>query len=137
MIKKTIFAYLTFLLILVFSSQTFSQVVQSSERPRRMNVYLLKALVDMTDSHLMLKVKGGQLYALNSKRQAIFPYGYRAPKEEVFFAFHKRDLVKLIIKRLIKLRRRQNSGGEVDPNVLLSAQLSVDCPPFCPSSNDN
>lgn len=86
---------------------------------------LLQKLIEGTDSHLLLKAVNGAVYALDSKRNTIYPSGYSAQKDEMFYVYEINYLKQLI-------QTFQNKSAAQGDTVTLQTNGWPGCPPNCP-----
>lgn len=86
---------------------------------------LLNKLIQQTDNHLLLKSEGGSVYALDSKRNTLYPSGYVANKEEVFYVYEIGYLKQLL---------ESSNKNLADPagTIILETNGWPGCPPLCP-----
>ena len=106
----------------------FSSVSQGQDRDLRIDSKLLQSLIQKADSHILLKMKNRSIYALDSKRNTIYPQGYVAPKDEKFYVFNVNNL-----KQLLVTKSREKSLT-IDKSIIMlriSEETPV-CPPHCP-----
>ena len=108
MIKKIILIVLAIVIV----SSALATTAYADDKPKKVNVRLLKYAITKTDDVLMMKVKDGKLYILNSDRKAIKPRRYKAPADEVFYVIEVE-----YIKDLIKEHRKRRSLNQSDTGL--------------------
>lgn len=118
MLRKSILISAVFLLAL-FGSQSYGQ-----DGPININIKLLESILQKADTHVMLKQINGSVYALDSKRNTIYPAGYVAPKDEVFYVFEANYLKGLLGKK--------SFSKSANDTIIVQTYTIPPCPPQCP-----
>ena len=113
MLKKL--SLVLFILLIGFISNNNGQSNTISIDKNLLEKILLKA-----DSKVMLKQVNGSIYALDSKRNTLYPAGYVAPQDEVFIVFD----TSYLRSKLLELKNSRNLGNDIS--------LSTDSWPWCP-----
>ena len=105
-----------------------TSVSHAQDRDIRLDSKLLQILIQKADTHILLKMKNGSIYALDSKRNTIYPAGYIAPSHEVFYVFDVSYLKSLLANQSNK------KSIAVDGNkiMLRISEEMPTCPPHCP-----
>ena len=106
----------------------FSSVSQGQVKDLKIDSKLLQSLIQKADTHILLKIKNGSIYALDSKRNTIYPSGYVAPKDEVFYVFNVDYLKRLLVNR----SKEKSLVIDGDKIMLRISEDEPACPPDCP-----
>ena len=120
MLKKSVILLLMLMFISVFYSE-----VKAQDGTIKIESSLLQKLIQSGGTHIMLKEINGSVYALDSNRNTIYPSGYVAPSDEVFYVFE--------VGYLKQLLGSSNKNLTMQGNTLLlqTDELPL-CPPHCP-----
>lgn len=121
MLKRLKFSISFLTLAIICSSSIYGQ-----DATIKIESGLLNKLIQQTDTHLLLKSESGNIYALDSKRNTLYPSGYVAPNNEVFFVYEVSYLKQLL---------ENNNSKALTATVEIVLQMRDDtpiCPPHCP-----
>lgn len=109
------------LVIIIFSST----LLNAQDSSIQIEKSLLQKLIEKTDKYLLLKAENGNVYALDSQRNTIYPSGYTAHQNEVFYVYDINYLKQLI-------QTSQNRLAAQGDTLTLQTNGWPGCPPNCP-----
>jgi hypothetical protein len=140
-------AILTVFSILLFSTISFSQTIGKIYPKEEANVLFgniiefvsinpseLISILNQTENYCMFQVQNKKLIILGDGRKVLYPTGTIVSSNEIFALFSKSKVMELLGSgsgTIITVERRESYLTVTFG--LLTLELAVWCPPFCPN----